>query len=125
MDSIHEYTEWRPSPGSMYPLIASLQEEEMIKPIEDEDPTLKRIELTERGVEELNWWTQHDEHFRARNRSMRKMFWLLHKGMPTDVYTSFSKLMNTVEESLPRLTEENKQTFIETFEDAAGRISEA
>jgi DNA-binding PadR family transcriptional regulator len=41
---------WRPSPGSVYPLLEQLQKDESIKKLNDD-----RYELTEKGKEELEW----------------------------------------------------------------------
>ena len=41
---------WRPSPGSVYPLLDELQKEGSIKKLED-----GRYEITERGKQELEW----------------------------------------------------------------------
>ena len=53
VDRIHEYTDWRPSPGSINPLLANLQEEGLIEPHPDEDPSLKRFKLTKQGIQML------------------------------------------------------------------------
>ena len=41
---------WRPSPGSVYPLLDELQKEGSIKKLED-----GRYEITERGKQEFEW----------------------------------------------------------------------
>jgi DNA-binding PadR family transcriptional regulator len=98
MDEIENYTDWRPSPGSIYPLLASMQDEELIKPYSDEDPSLKRVSLTSKGLKELDEIMEHSEQFRSRNKSIRKIYWLLIREMPEDIYLSFSNMMDTVEQ---------------------------
>ncbi len=52
MDEMEKMTQgwWRPSPGSVYPLLEQLTTEGLIKKRED-----GRYELTERASEELDW----------------------------------------------------------------------
>ena len=40
---------WKPSPGSIYPLLAWLQEKGYAKEIEDQEPGMKRYTLTDQG----------------------------------------------------------------------------
>jgi len=97
-EQINEYADWRPSPGSMYPLLASLQEEGLIMPYEDEDTTLKRFSLTDEGMRLVEVHKREDQEYRNRNKSIRKMYWRLHRDMPLDLYTSFSNFLDTFEE---------------------------
>ncbi len=60
-EQIYDYTDWRPSPGSMYPLLASLQEKDLIMPHEDEDKTLKRFTLTDEGIRLVEIHKREDE----------------------------------------------------------------
>jgi DNA-binding PadR family transcriptional regulator len=52
MDAIEEMTQgwWRPSPGSIYPLMSALEQEGLIRKRED-----GRYELTEQSRRELGW----------------------------------------------------------------------
>ena len=52
MDSVEEMTQgwWRPSPGSIYPLLESMEQEDLIKKRPD-----GRYELTEKSKAELHW----------------------------------------------------------------------
>jgi DNA-binding PadR family transcriptional regulator len=97
-EEIFDYTDWRPSPGSMYPLLASLQEEDLIMPYEDEDKTLKRFTLTDEGARIVEIHKREDQEYRSRHKSMRKMYWRLHRDMPLNLYTSFSDFLDTFEE---------------------------
>ena len=98
MKEIENYTDWRPSPGSIYPLLASMQEEGLIKPYLDDDPTLKRFEITPNGLQEIDEFIKHGEHFRNKNKSIRKIYWRLIREMPEGLYESFSKLLDSFEE---------------------------
>ena len=86
MDQIERYTDWRPSPGSIYPLLAHLQEENLIEPHLDEDPSLKRFKLNEQGARVLEQHDRHDDQVKKRHRTIHKMYWILHREMPEDLY---------------------------------------
>jgi DNA-binding PadR family transcriptional regulator len=53
---------WRPSPGSVYPLLAWLQEQKYIKEVPTEEPGIKRYTLTDEGKKFLG------EHEKRRNK---------------------------------------------------------
>ena len=99
VDKIEVHTDWRPSPGSIYPLLSHMQEVGLIKPYEDQDPTLKRFELTEIGREHADELMIHNEQMRARNRNIRKMYWKLHAGMTEELYTSLRDLLDALEDA--------------------------
>ena len=98
VDKIEEYTDWRPSPGSIYPLLSHMQEVGLIRPHEDQDHTLKRFELTEMGRERADELMIHNEQMKARNRNIRKMYWKLHAGMSEELYSSLRDLLDTLED---------------------------
>jgi DNA-binding PadR family transcriptional regulator len=52
MDSMETMSQgwWRPSPGSVYPMLESMVEENLIKKLDD-----GRYEITPQGKEEINW----------------------------------------------------------------------
>jgi len=98
INQILEYTDYRPSPGSIYPMLASLQEEGLVGQSLDEESSLKRYRLTEAGREELHEIMANDDHLRKRQRTIRKMYWRLHLGLPEELYASFSELVDAFEE---------------------------
>jgi DNA-binding PadR family transcriptional regulator len=55
MDSMEAMSQgwWRPSPGSVYPMLESMAEENLIKKLED-----GKYEITAQGKEEINWPTR-------------------------------------------------------------------
>jgi DNA-binding PadR family transcriptional regulator len=53
---------WRPSPGSVYPLLAWLQENKYIKEVPAEEPGIKRYALTDEGKKFL------EEHEKRRSK---------------------------------------------------------
>jgi molecular chaperone GrpE (heat shock protein) len=43
-------------------------------------------------------YKREDQEYRNRHKSMRKMYWRLHRDMPLKLYTSFSRFLDTFEE---------------------------
>jgi DNA-binding PadR family transcriptional regulator len=118
-DLIEEYTEWRPSPGSMYPLLNRLQKNELITPYEDEDSNLKRFKLTEKGKEELGDHPNHEEEFRKRNRTVLKLYLRLMKGMPADVYDAVESLIEEIDDTWNSIDESEKiELFMDILDNA-------
>jgi len=125
-ENIEEYTGWKPSPGSIYPMLARLHENGLIEPYSDADHELKRFQITEKGITELKEAHRTPDHFRARQKSMTKMYWLLHRGMPKDVYESFSNLVEkfgiTYDQVLE--SETHKKELIQVLDKASKTIKE-
>lgn len=69
MNEIEDKTEgrWKPSPGSIYPLLAWLQEKGYTKEVANQEPGIKRYMLTEAGKAFL------EEHLKKRTE-IRKRF---------------------------------------------------
>ena len=66
MDEIHEHTggNWKPSPGSIYPLLAWLQDNAYVKELPTENG-FKRYELNQNGKDLLDEQTKIREKFHA------------------------------------------------------------
>jgi DNA-binding PadR family transcriptional regulator len=66
MEEIHKHTggNWKPSPGSIYPLLAWLQDNSYVKELPTENG-FKRYELTQSGKDLLEEQTKIREKFRA------------------------------------------------------------
>jgi DNA-binding PadR family transcriptional regulator len=98
VDKIEEYTDWRPSPGSIYPLLSHLQEMGFIRFHENQDSTLKRFELTDMGRERVDELMIQKDQMRARNRNIRKMYWKLYAKMTEELYNSLRDLLDALED---------------------------
>jgi|GEM_PF-2699112 DNA-binding PadR family transcriptional regulator len=122
-EKIEEYTEWRPSPGSMYPLLSNLQEREMIEPYEDGNAGIKRFTLTEKGKEGIEAHGHHEEEFRKRNRNIRKMYWRLLKNMPENVYDSFGGLIDTLDSTWNTMDESDVTQFKEILDNTKAELN--
>ncbi len=119
---INEYTEWKPSPGSMYPLLNKLRKDGLIAPHEDEDSALKRFEITEKGNEQLEAHIADRPEFKRRNRAVMKMRMILRKGMPMDVFDSFGGLIEEMEDTWDSLDESNVTLFTEILDNTRAEL---
>jgi len=126
VEEIEKYTDWRPSPGSIYPLLSQLKEDGVIEPYPDDDPSLKRFKITEKGLGILEEQKRHNEHFRRRQRTISKIYWRLHREMPEDVYNSFTYLIDAVEDNYTktRSNPEAATRFREVLDEATRRLKE-
>jgi DNA-binding PadR family transcriptional regulator len=126
VDKIEEFTDWRPSPGSIYPLLSHMQERGFIRVHENEDSTLKRFELTEEGRSHVEEFLAHGEHMRSRNRNIRKMYWRLHMGMTEELYESLGALLDAIEEAYARHREDDaiSERLKATLDSAVTEIKE-
>jgi DNA-binding PadR family transcriptional regulator len=126
MDCIDDYTDWRPSPGSIYPMLASMQEYGLIEPIDDLEPELKRFQITEKGSKELDETRRFPDHLDARYNSMRKIYWLLHRDMPIDIYISFSNLLSNIDSTYEKTmtSKEQKKKLKSLLNNASKAVKE-
>jgi DNA-binding PadR family transcriptional regulator len=125
MEQIEGYTDWRPSPGSIYPLLGHLQEEKLIEPSPDEEPGLKRFQLSEEGIQLMEEHSHHDEQITKRHRTIHKMYWILHREMPESLYESFSAFLNTMEDNYDKLADETEASkrFKEILDEASRKLA--
>lgn len=120
VEQIEDYTDWRPSPGSIYPMISDLQNDGLIVPYENGDPNLKRFKLTEKGFKLVTEILEKDPHISIRQRTIRKMYWKLHLDLPEYIYSSLSDLLNSTEDVFiclkdnPQKTKELKEILNST-----------
>ena len=72
---------WKPSPGSIYPLLAWLQDQNLIREAEQTEPGIRRYALTEQGKEALQAETKSREEIRRHLENLRgggEMWYGLH-----------------------------------------------
>jgi DNA-binding PadR family transcriptional regulator len=98
MEEIEEVTGWRPSPGSIYPLLAKLRKDDSIEQVESDEPGLKCFTLTEKGREELERHRKQGDIFRERYYSIRKIYLKLFKEMDEGLYKASLSLFDLIEE---------------------------
>lgn len=72
---------WRPSPGSIYPLLAWLQENKYIEEVSAQEPGLKRYALTDEGKKFLQEHEKRrskmEEHFKSFGPGFFEPPWLM------------------------------------------------
>ncbi len=72
---------WKPSPGSIYPLLAWLQDQRYIKEVDQTEPGIRRYTLTEQGKTFLQSETQSREEISKRLGHFEPMAWgIQHSG---------------------------------------------
>ena len=106
MESIEKRTGWRPSPGSIYPLLARLREDGFIEEVEPEKSDLRRFVLTKKGEELLKEY-ERKKVFMKKFHSIRRMWLKILMGMNEDLYRSSIRLFESIERITPYLREEN------------------
>jgi DNA-binding PadR family transcriptional regulator len=97
VEAIEYYTDWKPSPGSIYPLLGKLQEQGLIEVAKSNDTTLKRYTLTRTGIEAVKEEKNHRQNLRSRYHSIQKIYWKLCESMPEDLFDAQSKLLEAIE----------------------------
>jgi DNA-binding PadR family transcriptional regulator len=122
MDEIEYYTEWRPSPGSIYPLISKLCGHGLIELVDSDDPSVKRYTLTKEGIKKIKEHNEQGPNFESRFHSIQKIYWMLFKGINKDLFRALSKLLETLENGYPLIMNDSvsslkvREKLLETAE---------
>jgi DNA-binding PadR family transcriptional regulator len=128
MEEIEKRTGWKPSPGSIYPLLARLQGESFVEEVESEEPGLKRFKLTDKGQTLLTEYDNRREVFRQKIHHMRRFEHMLHRELDEDLYQSSTKLLESIEKINPYLrsekTNEAKEKIRSILTKASDEIEE-
>ena len=104
--------------------IKMANEVEIIEEVIDEDPSLKRYRLTYFGREEVEAAMADDSFMRKRQKTLRKIYWRLHRNIPDDLYTSFSGFLDSFEKSHNYAldSQEKKIELIQIIDEAASKM---
>ncbi|MEM3466147.1 MAG: PadR family transcriptional regulator [Candidatus Jordarchaeales archaeon] len=135
MDRIEEKTHesWRPSPGSIYPLLTWLQEKGFIKALPRDESGIKRYELTEKGKKLLEDKNKIKERLVERMVSFPLLIPPLFSGrFPEDrlgeLHTPIKRLFIAFRDfmilSRDKATKEDLAEVGRVFEEAAEKIEE-
>jgi DNA-binding PadR family transcriptional regulator len=108
MSKMEYYTDWRPSPGSVYPLLSMLEEEGLIEQAGSDPPTLKKYSLTQTGLREVERRRKSWTNIRSRYHSIQKMYWRLFQGMEEELFEANCRLFAAVEKIHPLIKEDPK-----------------
>jgi DNA-binding PadR family transcriptional regulator len=71
---------WRPSPGSIYPLLAWLQDQKLIKETEQTEPGIRRYTLTDSGRAFLESETKSRDEISKHMQNLGNMWYGLRGG---------------------------------------------
>jgi hypothetical protein len=94
----------------------------LIEPYDDGEVGIKRFKLSEKGLEEIKAHPHHEVEFRKRNKTIRKMYWRLMKGMPEDVYESFSGIMDSLESTWNSIDDNQVTWFKEILDNTKAEL---
>ncbi len=133
MEQIQKQTggHWKPSPGSIYPLLAWLQDNQYIKEMPTENG-LKRYELTQSGKELLEEQTKVRDKFTADQSFMTPFFDRFFSSLPESkrqeirssmkgLFVSSVKLMKNLKENY---SEKDLDEALQVLSDAKKKIDE-
>jgi DNA-binding PadR family transcriptional regulator len=134
MDEIHKHTggNWKPSPGSIYPLLAWLQDNSFVKELPTENG-FKRYELTQSGKEFLEEQTKIREKFRTDAGFMTNPFFDRFFGnIPQEKSNQIRASMKQLMVSSLKLGKTLRETYSEKdldealkiLDEASGKIDE-
>ncbi|MEM4968204.1 MAG: PadR family transcriptional regulator [Nitrososphaerota archaeon] len=94
---------WRPSPGSIYPLLEWLRERGYIKEVKTNEVGVKKYVLTERGEEFLKWHREVKNFLKKSCKFFTPYFLeLKHSGLED---YGFSQLKNSIRNFMERFVE--------------------
>jgi len=123
-DEIEGITKWRPSPGSIYPLLSKMSEMDVIVQVESEEPVLKRFALTDKGLEEFELMKEEDAILMDRFRATRRIFWTVIENLDEELFHARNRLINAISE-VARLVDgdpEASKRVTEIVEEALERV---
>jgi len=124
MDEIESNTGWRPSPGSIYPLLKRLRNEGFIQPIESETQGLKQFTLTEQGRQYLDELGKKRDEIRDKYHTIRRLWFKLYGNMSEELYQVTVHLLEVLDQASPKIKENSAMTqnIIDTILDASESI---
>jgi DNA-binding PadR family transcriptional regulator len=114
MDEIEQKTHWRPSPGSIYPLLKKLNERGLILETVSDEPGLKRFTITDNGKNALEEQKRRNQ-FKEKFHSFRRIWLRIFKEMDEELYEVNMNLFEAVEDI---------SKLVKTSPDASGKIRE-
>ena len=97
IEEIEEITGWKPSHGSIYPLLDRLSRDEFITPIESEVPGVKPYALTDKGRDKIEKDKERMD-IRERYHSLQRIYWKTIREMDENVYQASMKLFTVLED---------------------------
>lgn len=119
---------WKPSPGSIYPLLAWLQDEGYIREVPTEEGGRKRYALTDRGKKFFEEHLKIKKEFRRRLKFFAPPFfgpmWLdLHSGGTGELQEAMKKLVIALWGLRARLEEKYPEQAVADVKDVLNRAA--
>lgn len=114
---------WKPSPGSIYPLLAWLQDNGYIKEVPTEESGIKRYTLTEKGKELLEDQRKIREKFREEARFLIPPFFEpLWARIPPEKIVEIQKSLRRLMKAFFELGSNLEEKFLEQTIDDVQKI---
>jgi len=98
---------WKPSPGSIYPLLAWLQDKDYTKELPKEESGMKRYKLTDRGEKFFEEQARFGERLRKKLEFLAPM--LLKENLTEQTAREVAEILNDSAEKLEQITERIKK----------------
>jgi DNA-binding PadR family transcriptional regulator len=125
MDEIEEKTHWRPSPGSIYPLLKKLNKQGYITEKESNEPGLKQFVITDNGRNMLEEQKQRNQ-FKEKFHSFRLIWLRIFKEMDEELCKVNMNLFEAVEDinKLVKTNPDLSERVLEILERSTSEIKE-
>lgn len=124
MDEIEGITKWRPSPGSIYPLLSKMRKMGVIVQVESVEPVLKRFALTEKGLKEFERMKEEDAILMDRFKATRRIYWTVIENLDEEIFQARDRLIAAISEVAPMVKEnpEASKRVLEIVEKALEEV---
>jgi len=119
---------WRPSPGSIYPLLAWLQDQNLIKEAAQTEPGIRRYSLTDSGKTFLETETKSREEINRHMENLGSMWYGFHRERGGEAGKTAIEFFRAVKDLSHELRREHTKESIEavrkTLQEATEQIRE-
>ena len=119
---------WRPSPGSIYPLLAWLQDQKLITEAEQTEPGIRRYTLTESGKAFLQTETKSREEINRNLQNLGNMWYGFRREHAGETGKAAREFFRAVRDLHHELRRDHSKESIEAaklaFEEATNQIRE-
>ena len=120
---------WRPSPGSIYPLLAWLQDQKLITEAEQTEPGIRRYKLTDSGKTFLQTETKSREEINKNLQSLGNMWYGPRWRNAGETGKTAREFFRAVRELHHELRRDHPKEIIEpaklALEEATNKVQEA
>jgi DNA-binding PadR family transcriptional regulator len=122
---------WKPSPGSIYPLLAWLQDQSYIKEAEQKEPAIRRYSTTEQGkafleneAKSREEVSKHFEHLESMPGGLSGRIWSgLDQGQARDLRKTAGDLTEALRDLFHVLRRESSKEKLETARQGLEKVT--